>query len=123
DVEGAVWHNGKVYLFTRDRADHRLSTIYSLAADGPAQQKATRIGELQLDNEVTDAAIRPDGRQLVLLGRDRLFVCDVSGEFVPKLVRTISLGRVGQAEGAVYVDEGRVAIVNEKGKLYSVELR
>ncbi|KUG09504.1 hypothetical protein ASU33_17455 [Solirubrum puertoriconensis] len=123
DVEASLWHNGRIYLFSRDRANDRTSKIYSLDANGPARQTAQRVGELTLPGQVTDAALSPDGSRLVLLGREQIFVGAVSGSnFGEAKMQAVEMKGAGQTEGVVFIDNNTVLISSEQGALYRYNL-
>lgn len=123
DVEASLWHGGQLYLFTRDRANARVSKIYRLQADGPARQVAERAGQISVPGEVSDAALSPDGRRLALVGHGQLWLADVApGRFSGTKVRNVPLPGTGQTEGVVFIDNGHLLISSEQGALYRYEL-
>lgn len=123
DCEATLYHNGSIYLFSRDRATNRTCKIYRLQADGPAKQTAQLLGRLELDGLVTDAALSPDGRTLALLGREELFLCAVQGDdFVHAQPRTVKLPGTGQTEGLAFRDNNQLIISSEQGRLFSYQL-
>ncbi|KAA9332219.1 hypothetical protein F0P96_12100 [Hymenobacter busanensis] len=124
DVESSLWHNGTLYLFTRNRARGRDCKIYTLQADGPAQQTAKLLGQITLPGEVTDANLSPDGKHLALLGREQLYLCDVKGgNFTKAKARTVELPGAGQTEGLVFTDNQTLVISTEQGVLYQYKLQ
>ncbi|WP_139362229.1 hypothetical protein [Hymenobacter sp. CRA2] len=123
DVEATLWHDGQLYLFTRNRARGKVCKIYTLQANGPAQQTAKLLGTLTLPGEVTGADLSPDGRRLALMGREQMFLCDVPGQDLTKAQpRTVELPGAGQTEGVVFNDNNTLTISTEQGVLYRYEL-
>ncbi|WP_400192063.1 hypothetical protein [Hymenobacter sp. B81] len=119
DVEASLYHNGQLYLFTRNRARGRECKVYTLQADGPEQQTAKLAGQLNLPGEVTGADLSPDGKRLALLGREQLYLCDVPGGDLTKAQpRTVELAGAGQTEGVVFTDNQNLIISTEQGTLY-----
>ena len=123
DCEASLWHDGKVYLFTKDRGQQRTSKVYSVS-DQPGTYTAKLVTSLTIPGEVTDAALRADGHRLVLLGRGELFILDGNSwaEILKATPRTISLNGAGQTEGAVFKDDNTLLISTEKGDLYEYKL-
>ncbi|GAB2957999.1 hypothetical protein GCM10027048_26010 [Hymenobacter coalescens] len=124
DVEATLWHGGQLYLFTRNRARGKVCKIYTLQANGPAEQTAKLLGTLTLPGEVTGADLSPDGKRLVLMGREQLFICDVPGGNLTKAQpRAVELPGAGQTEGVVFRDNNTLTISTEQGILYRYDLR
>ena len=123
DCEASLWHAGKVYLFTKDRARQSTSKVYSVP-DQPGSYTAELVTKLRVSGEVTDADLSPDGRQLALLGREELYIFegrDLAGALraTPK---TVSLKGAGQTEGILFLDNGTLLISTEQGALYRHKL-
>ena len=123
DVEASLWHEGRVWLFTKDRGQARTSKVYTVP-DQPGTYKAQLVTSLAIPGEVTDAALRPDGRRLVLLGRGELFILDGTSwaDLLKAPPRRVDLTGTGQTEGAVFKDEKTLLISTEQGGLYEYEL-
>lgn len=120
DCEATLWHEGKVYLFTKDRAQEQTSKVYSVP-DRPGTYTAQSVTRIPIPGQVTDAALSPDGRRLVLLARQEMFVLE-GGSFAEALKATprqISLKGAGQTEGAVFTDNNTLYISSEQGSLYT----
>ncbi|RSK35990.1 SdiA-regulated domain-containing protein [Hymenobacter metallilatus] len=120
DCEATLWYAGKVYLFTKDRGQEQTSKVYSVP-DQPGTYNAQLVTKLAIPGAVTDAALSPDGRRLVLLARQEMFVLE--GNSLPDLLkaapRQISLKGAGQTEGAVFTDNNTLYISSEQGALYT----
>ena len=123
DVEASLWHDGQVWLFTKDRGQQRTSKVYTVP-DQPGTYTAKLMTSLAIPGEVTDAALRADGHRLVLLGRGELFILDGNSwaEILKATPRAISLNGAGQTEGAVFKDDNTLLISTEKGDLYEYKL-
>lgn len=119
DCEATLWHAGNVYLFTKDRGQGQTSKVYSVP-DRPGSYTARLVTKLAIPGEVTDAALSPDGRRLVLLARQEMFVLEGSNfeEALQATPRQISLKGAGQTEGAVFTDNTTLYISSEQGALY-----
>ncbi|GAB3580858.1 hypothetical protein [Hymenobacter daeguensis] len=123
DCEASLWHDGQVYLFTKDRALETTSNVYAVP-DQPGTYTAQKVTALAIAGEVTDAALRPDGRRLVLLGRGELFILDGNSwaEILKATPRQVSLKGAGQTEGAVFKDSNTLLISTEQGGLFEYTL-
>ncbi|MBF9236829.1 hypothetical protein I2I05_05420 [Hymenobacter sp. BT683] len=118
DCEATLWHEGKVWLFTKDPQE-QTSNVYTVS-DQPGTHTATRAGSIAIPGQVTDAALSPSGRRLVLLGRGELFILDGSSwaDILKATPRQVDLQGAGQTEGAEFKDENTLVISTEEGNLY-----
>jgi hypothetical protein len=123
DVEASLWHDGQVWLFTKDRGQQRTSKVYTVP-DQPGRYTAKLVTTLAIPGEVTDAALRPDGHRLVLLARGELFVLDGNSwtDILKATPRHISLAGAGQTEGAVFKDSQTLLLTTEQGAVYEYKL-
>ncbi|GAA4015726.1 hypothetical protein GCM10022408_31360 [Hymenobacter fastidiosus] len=123
DCEASLWHAGKLYLFTKDRAQQRTSKVYTLP-DQPGEQTARLLTSLSIPGEVTDASLSPNGRRLALLGREELFLLDGSdlASALKATPRQVSLKGAGQTEGVVFLDDQTLMISTEEGFLYQYKI-
>jgi hypothetical protein len=123
DCEASLWHEGQVWLFTKDRGQGSTSKVYTVP-DQPGTYTAKLVTQLAIPGEVTDAALRPDGHRLVLLGRGELFILDGDSwdNILKATPRRVDLTGAGQTEGAVFKDNGTLLISTEQGALYEFTL-
>ena len=123
DCEASLWHGSRVWLFSKDRGADATSKVYSVP-DQPGSYTAQLVTKLAIPGRVTDAALRPDGRRLVLLGRGELFVLDGNSweEILKATPRQVSLAGAGQTEGAVFKDANTLLISTEQGSFYEFKL-
>ncbi|WP_426060689.1 hypothetical protein [Hymenobacter sp. B1770] len=122
DCEAIVWQDGKVWLFTKDQQE-QASNVYTVP-DQPGTHTAKRVGSIAVPGRVTDAALSPSGRRLVLLGRGELFILDGSSwaEILKAKPRRLDLAGTGQTEGSVFQDENTLLISTEEGGFYEFKL-
>lgn len=122
DCEATLWHDGQIYLFTKDRALESTSKVYTVP-DKPGSYTAKLLTKLAIPGQVTDAALSPDGRRLVLLARQEMFVLEGANlaEILKATPERISLAGAGQTEGAVFTDNNTLYISSEQGALYEYE--
>ena len=123
DCEATLWHDGQVWLFTKDRGQSSTSKVYTVP-DQPGEYTAKKVTSLAIPGEVTDAALRADGRRLVLLGRGELFILDGNSwaDILKATPRQVALTGAGQTEGAVFKDDNTLLISTEQGGLYEYKL-
>lgn len=123
DCEASLWHAGRVYLFTKDRAQQRTSKVYAVP-DRPGDYIAELLTQLAIPGEVTGADLSPDGRTLALLGREELYLLagsDLAGALQAE-PRRVDLRGAGQTEGVLFLDNGTLLISTEQGALYRYKL-
>jgi len=122
DVEASIWHQNQLYLFTKDRATSSTSKVYTLP-DKPGTYKAKLLTKLSIPGQVTDANLSPNGRRLVLMGREEMFVLEGNSlaDALKATPRQISLKGAGQTEGVVFTDDNTIYISTEQGNLYKYE--
>ena len=123
DCEASLWHDGQVYLFTKDRGAQTTSKVYTVP-DVPGTYTAKLVTKLAIAGEVTDATLSPDGHRLVLLARQELFVLDGNSwaDILKAAPRRISLQGAGQTEGAAFKDAKTLLITTEQGDVYELDL-
>ena len=123
DCEASVWHDGRVWLFTKDRGQQSTSKVYTVP-DQLGVYTAKLVTSLAIPGEVTDATLRADGQRLVLLGRGELFILDGTSwaDILKAKPRRVDLTGAGQTEGAVFKDDNTLLISTEQGALYEFTL-
>lgn len=123
DCEASLWHNGQVYLFTKDRAQSATCKVYTVP-ETPGTYTAKLVTKLALPGQVTDATLAPSGHRLVLLARQELFVLEGNSweEILKATPRHISLKGAGQTEGAAFKSENTLLITTEQGDVYELDL-
>ncbi|NML66692.1 hypothetical protein HHL22_15905 [Hymenobacter sp. RP-2-7] len=123
DCEASLWHGGQVYLFTKDRGAESTCKVYTVP-ETPGTYTARLVQKIALPGEVTDATLSPDGRRLVLLARQELYVLEgATWEAILKATpRHISLEGAGQTEGAAFKNANTLLITTEQGAVYELGL-
>lgn len=121
DCEASLWHAGQVYLFTKDRGQSSTCKVYAVP-DQPGNYTARLVTRLVIPGQVTDATLAPDGRRLVLLARQELFIlAGNSWEDILKATpRHVSLEGAGQTEGVAFKDANTLLITTEQGDVYEL---
>ncbi|WP_242927612.1 hypothetical protein [Pontibacter vulgaris] len=124
DCEAIFWHNGTIYLVSKDRGRKQTAKVYSLS-DKQGQQKAKLLGSVELKGEVTGAALSPEADKIALLTEGKLHLfSDVSdpATFYKDQFQTIPLKDAGQTEGIAFEDANTLVITSEGGNLYKYSL-
>ncbi len=124
DCEATLWHDGQVYLFTKDRGQQETSKVYTVP-DRPGSYTAKLLTKIAISGEVTDATLSPNGRRLVLMAREEMFVLegDNLADILKAKPERISLKGLGQTEGAVFATDELLYISTEQGGLYEYKLK
>jgi len=124
DCEASLWHDGQVYLFTKDRAQSTTCKVYTVP-ETPGTYKAKLITKLAIPGQVTDATLAPSGRRLVLLARQELFILDGNSwdAILKATPRHISLKGAGQTEGAAFKNENTLLLTTEQGAVYELDIQ
>ena len=123
DCEALFWYRSKLYLVTKDRGKETTAKLYELS-DQPGTHEARFISQYGVNAPVTAADVSPDGKKLLLLSESaiHIFPVNASADFFKSNMKTYNLGKVGQTEGAVFIDNQTVLISNEDGDLYQYKL-
>jgi len=123
DCEASLWHAGQVYLFTKDRAKETTCKVYTVP-ETPGTYTAKLVTKLAIPGQVTDATLSPDGRRLVLLARQELFILEGNSwdAILKATPRHIDLKGAGQTEGAAFKDANTLLISTEEGRLYELPI-
>lgn len=92
--------------------------------DQPGTYTAKLVTSLAIPGEVTDAALRADGRRLVLLGCGELFLLDGNSwnDLLKVKPRHVALTGAGQTEGATFKDDHTLLLTTEQGVVYEHKL-
>lgn len=135
DVEAFYEYNGIFYLFTKNRSSRfdgslNVYKVPNKAGDFTAQ----KIGSLKTCSQykkcaVTGADISADGKTVVLIASDRLWLLTgfTENDFSTTKMEMFELGHYSQKEGICFKNEDTLLIADEKddntgGKLYSVSI-
>ena len=110
-----------MYLFTKDRGAQTTSKVYTVP-ETPGTYVARLIAKLAIPGEVTDATLAPDGRRLVLLARQELFILEgpTWEALLQATPRRIGLAGAGQTEGVAFKDAHTLLITTEQGAVYEL---
>lgn len=124
DSEAIFWHNGQIYIVTKDRGQKQTANIYQIP-DAPGTYKAKLVGSAEFNGEVTGAAISPDGKQVVLLEEERMHLFSGFKEpaaFYEGQSKKIELSGAGQTEAVAFEDNNTLIITSEGSNLYRYKL-
>ena len=121
DCEAFFWHQGYLYLFTKDRGRHRHTRIYRIP-DQPGRYEAEPAGRIKLRSMITGADISPDGKLVALLGYGMVYLIETSSEGALLQPENrhycLPVRNTGQAEGLLFLNNTDLLFTNEAGWIY-----
>ncbi|WP_026461613.1 hypothetical protein [Adhaeribacter aquaticus] len=118
DCEAFFFHKGNLYLFSKDRGKTETVKVYKVPAQ-PGKYEAKVIDEIQISTQITAADISPDGKRMALLGYGNVYLFDIEGEkFFDGKKYCIPVGKSGQAEAMVFLNNTDFIFSNEAGKIF-----
>ena len=122
DCEAMVWYKGQLHLFSKAWGN-KVVRHYQLPDTG-STYKVSPLEEIKLKGLVTDAAISPSGKKLALLtyGKVYLFTLNEDGNWFSNSPVCFKIPWAGQTEGLTFVNESRLLVCNETGKLWTVHI-
>ena len=121
DCEAFFWHNGKLYLFSKDRGREELVKAYELP-DQPGNYTAKKVDQLQMNTMITAADVSPDGKHFALLGYGKVYLFELTGnKLFDGKKYCIPVGKSGQAEALVFENNNDLIFSNENGKIFRVK--
>ena len=122
DAEAFFYARGFLYIFTKNRTRPFTgkTLLYKIPAI-PGNHKAELVGEKTLCTDlksctVTSADISPDGKKVVLLAHDRIWVLTrfAKDRFLEGNIREIPLGHYSQKEAVCFTDNTTLYISDEQ---------
>ena len=125
DCEAVFWHQGSLYLVSKDRGRETTAKVYHLP-DKPGEYVAKLIGKHDLNTMVTGATISPDGNTVVLLSEGRLHLFTgypSAAKFYKGKYKQLRLKDAGQTEGVAFEENKSLIITSEGGNLYRYTLK
>lgn len=127
DCEGFFWFQDSLYLFTKNRTNpfNGYTNMYRIPAEAGVHTAVlvdsffTGLG-LKEQYWVTAADISPDGKRMVLLGSDRLwlFHCFAGTDFFGGGVREMRLGGLSQKEAISFLNQTELFITDEQVPIF-----
>ena len=119
DCEAMVHWGDSLYLFTKSKTE-RISIVYALS-DKPGKYKIREKQRLSIYGVVTAAALKPDGKELVLLTYGKLYFYSLpnllSGK-IPASDFCFAFWNMRQSESICYWKPDSLLLGNEQGNLY-----
>jgi len=121
DCEAFFWHQGNLYLFSKDWSRNHHVKLYSLP-DKPGNYTILPKDSIFLKSPVTAADISPSGKEFALLTYGKIFTFDITDGKIDfsKPKGCIKIGR-NQMEAISYVNDTDFIITNEQRKIYLVQ--
>lgn len=131
DAEAFFYHQNYFYILTKSRKKKNLGkTLLFKVPNKIGKHVAEFISEFtfcnQLDCRITSADISKDGKKVVLLNHNAIFMLTAftNDDFFSGKMKEISLEHTSQKEGICFKDDNTLLITDEyskhtKGNLYS----
>ncbi len=121
DCEAFFWHDGKLYLFSKDWSKNHQTQLYILP-DQAGDYMLMPEQSIFIKSPVTAADISPNGKEFALLSYGKIFVFEISGGKIDfsKPKSCIKIGR-NQAEALAYTNDTDFIITNEQRKVFLVK--
>ena len=123
NAEALFWAKDHLFIITKG-GKSRFTDLYSLLLDNLEDENPlTLIASFDFKGMVTGADASPDGKQLVVLTYNGVWLFELGGESLNYFQGAISWLpiRAGQCE-AICFDEDNLIISNEQGKLFEIAL-
>ncbi|MDB5261903.1 MAG: hypothetical protein JWQ14_1184 [Adhaeribacter sp.] len=124
DCEAFFYHDGQLYLFSKNRGRNKMVKQYKVPAQ-PGSYQATKNDSIRIRSMITAADISPDGKTVALLGYGAIYVFEVKDQDSIFNGRRycIPFGKSGQAEGLVFINNADFVFSNEGGKIFKATKR
>ena len=119
DCEATVWHQNKLYLFSKNRSSaNRFVRMYAVP-DSAGTYRTSPLDSVYSKAMVTAADVSPDGKTLALLTYGKILFFDVSkGMNFSHPLYCLKFAQ-GQTEGIVFVNNEDFVLTNEvKGEMF-----
>ncbi len=136
DAESLIYFNNKLYLFTKNRTlpYSGYTYLYKIPIK-PGQHTLKKLDSLFTGTDmatswITDAALSPDKRHLILLSQDRFFMISdfYKNDFFSGIFTEVNLNYASQKESVCFIDQNTLMIADERQKIlggnlytYSIE--
>lgn len=125
DAEGIFTLGDKVFVCTKHRSDS-MTRIYRLdEADGVESQPLKLLDKFDVRGQVTGADATPDGKRLVLLTYESLWLFDVTDPQRPLSgpVRWLPFAPQGDMEAVCFADDKTLLVADEAtARIYEVPI-
>ena len=119
DCEAFFYHQGHLYLFSKDRGKKGMVKVYKVPAK-PGTYEVPVLDQIRISTMITAADISPTGDKMALLGYGNIYLFDITGtnDFFKGKKYCLSFARSGQAEALVFTGRDKLIFTNEGGKIF-----
>jgi hypothetical protein len=123
DCESFFYHNGRLWLFSKNWDKNKFVKVYSLAPE-KGQHVLAPGDSIRIGTQVTSADISPDGKTFALLTYGKILIFGVSEQDIDfrKPLSCIRLVKK-QNEALVFLNNTDMLITNEQGDVYRITYR
>ena len=124
DCEAFFYAEGNLYLFSKNRGTDKIVKLYKIPAR-PGLYVAPVHDSLRINNMITAADISPDGKTMALLGYGNIYLFRVNrgADFFSGNKYCLRIGKTGQAEALVFINNTDFIFSNEGGKIFKATKR
>ncbi|MFQ5865530.1 MAG: hypothetical protein ACE5IW_09910 [bacterium] len=119
DCEATFWANGHLYLLTKHRSDRKTKLYRFGSLESSQRQTLTVVGELDIDSAVTAADISSDGKHLLVLCYEYIYLFEKpedSDNYLAGTSKRILLE--GRSSEGVCFDGSDILFTNEQSEIY-----
>jgi hypothetical protein len=123
DAEALFWARGKLYVLTKHRGDQHTALYRFDSMDPLKSNPLTLVRIFDIRGQVTAADASPDGRRLVVLTYNAIWLFETDGKsdnYFEGKILWLPI-RAGQCEGICF-DGERLLISNEQQELFEVPI-
>lgn len=118
DCESFFYHDGNLYLFSKNWGSGKLVKLYRVPAD-KGEHTAALVDSIRINAQVTSAAISPDGKTFALLTYGKVLLFNVAAQEInfskPKGCFRFSHK---QTEAIDFLNNTDMLMTNEQGDVY-----
>jgi Tol biopolymer transport system component len=123
DCESFFYHDGSLYLFSKNLAKHEWVKMYRLSAE-KGDYTIAATDSIRINSPVTSAAVSPDGKTFALLTYGKVLLFETTGDNVdfskPKGCFRFSRK---QTEAIEFLNNTDMMMTNEQGNVYRATFR
>ena len=121
DCEAFFWHDGDLFLFTKNRGNNWVKAYKIPAQEG--HHKVSPIDSMKLPQMITAADVDRENNRFALLGYGVVYYFKLPGDdqVFSQPESAVRFIKGGQSEGFAFMPGGDAMITNERGKFFIVQ--
>lgn len=119
DCEAFFYHQSRLWFFSKNRGEGPVKVYRSHGISG--RDTLELVDRFSAKGPITGAALHPSQQRIALSSYGRVYFLGFAPEKAElHPIQCRQLLRGGQTEALIYLDEQRLLVSNEKGKLYLI---